>query len=256
MKNSARHAALVAAVGGLALTGWARADSVTVTLDNVSPSRIVGVTYNNQSLGSVYAGALNWHGQAGNVHDLTGSFSTFCIDLTQDVYLGSTYTYVVADPSLAPDPLPPTESPGSPGLGAASLQRIENLYALQYDGIGSDNDRGAAFQIAIWEMLFDTGATHDVTAGQFAVTGASANVVTLANQFVSDALTPDALSFHNELLALTSRTAQDQLFVGAAIPQGGPPLAAVPTPAAAIGATPLLGALAFFKRRRRRRDEL
>lgn len=256
MKNSARHAALAAAVGGLALTGLARADSVTVTLDNVSPSRIVGITYNNQSLGSAYAGALNWHGQAANGHDLNGSFSTYCIDLTQDVYLGSTYTYGVVDPSLAPNPLPPTESPGSTGLGATSLQRIENLYALQYDGIGSDNDRGAAFQIAIWEMLFDTGATHDVTAGQFAVTGASANVVTLANQFVSDALTPDALSFHYELLALTSPTAQDQLFVGAAIPQGGPPLTPVPTPAAALGAMPLLGALAFFKCRQRRRDGL
>lgn len=251
MKDFGRLAVL-AAVGGLSLAGVARADSVSATLNNVSPSRIVGISYNGSSLGSAYAGALNWTGQASNGYDLNGSFSTFCIDLTQDVYLGHSYTYDVVDMSVAPNPLPPTEPVGSTGLGTTNRQNLENLYALQYDNIGSDNDRGAAFQIAIWEILFDTGSSHDVSTGQFAISGASSNVINLANQFVTDALAPGALTFHHQLLALTSPTVQDQLFLGESTPtQPGPPQA-VPTPAAALGALPLLGALAAFRHKRRR----
>lgn len=252
MKEFGRLAVLVA-VGSLPLAGAARAGTVTATLDGVSPSQIVGLSYNSQWLGNAYAGALNWTGQQANGPGLDGSFTTFCIDLTQDVYIGGTYTYDVADPSLAPNPLPPTAPVGATGMGAANLQRLQNLYALDYDSIGTDNDRGAAFQIAIWEVLFDTGQSHDVSTGQFAVSGASTNVINLANQFVADATSSDTLAFRNQLMALTSATAQDQLFIGPpASIEPGPPLTAVPTPAAAVGALPLLGALAAFKRKRRR----
>jgi hypothetical protein len=252
MKEFGRLALLVAA-GSVSLAGVARAGTVTATLDGVSPAQVVGLSYNNQWLGYAYAGALNWHGQVSNGQGLDGKFTTFCIDLTQDVYVGSTYTYDVADPNLAPNPLPPTAPAGATGMGSTNLQRLENLYALEYDNIGTDNDRGAAFQLAIWEMLFDTNATHDVSTGQFAVSGASADVVNLANQFVADATTSDALAFHSQLMALTNATAQDQLFIGPPVETApGPRLAAVPTPAAAVGALPLLGGLALFKQRRRR----
>lgn len=252
MKNFGRLAVLVA-VGSVSLAGVARADTVTATLDGVSPARIVGLSYNDQWLGYAFAGALNWHGEATNGQGLDGRFTTFCIDLTQDVYLGGTYTFDVADPNLAPNPLPPTAPVGATGMGATNRQRLESLYALEYERIGTNDDRGAAFQLAIWEMLFDTGTSHDVSTGQFAVSGASTDVINLANQFVTDATAPGALTFGNQLVALTNATAQDQLFVGPPLaPEHGPPLAAVPTPAAAIGALPLLGGLALFKRRRRR----
>lgn len=252
MKNFGRLAVLVA-VGSVSVAGVARAESVTATLDGVSPARIVGLSYNDQWLGNAYAGALNWHGEATNGQGFDGRFTTFCIDLTQDVYLGSTYTYDVVNTNLAPNPLPPTAPVGATGMGATNQQRLENLYALEYDRIGSDDDRGAAFQIAIWEMLFDTGATHDVSTGQFAVSGASTDVINLANQFVTESTGPLALTFGNQLFALTNATAQDQLYVGPPqSPEHGPPLTAVPTPAAAFGALPLLGGLALLKQRRRR----
>jgi hypothetical protein len=255
MKTIGRIAVL-AAVGLVSVAGVAGADTVTGTLNNVSPARIVGINYNGSSLGQAYAGVMNWQGVGTNGHDLNGSFTSFCIDLTQDVYLNQSYTYTVAGIADAPNPLPPTAPVGATGMGLSSAQRIEKLYALEYDNIGTDNDRGAAFQLAIWEMLFDTGPTLDVTTGLFNTTGASANVITLANQFVSAAIAPGAMTFHHALLALTSPTTQDQIVLGLENvfeePPFQPPNTLVPTPAAAFGAIPLLAGMAFFRRAKRR----
>ncbi|HZZ44026.1 MAG TPA: hypothetical protein VFE58_13910 [Tepidisphaeraceae bacterium] len=254
MKVRAYRSVCAAAIAALSLAGIAQADSVTATLTGVSPAQIVGIHYNGNSLGSAYAGALNWQGVAGNADFTTGSFNTFCIDLTQDVYIGSQYTYsVVTDiANASPVPLPPTAPIGATGMGAVNAQQIENLYSLEYDNIAGNNDRAAAFQIAMWEMLFDTGTSHDVTTGQFSVSGASSNVISLANGFVTEAINSAPMQFHNDILAMVSPTYQDQLYIGGVNTGNGPPGSPVPTPAAAFGAIPLLGGLAAFRRKKHR----
>ena len=251
MKNYGRMAGWAAA--GIVSSGGSIANAATITarLDNVDPGRIIGVHYNGSSLGQAYAGVMNWTGNAANEGGLDGRFSSFCIDLTQDVLLGQTYSFATAGIQDAPNPLPPTAPIGATGMGATNAQFIEKLYALEYDNIGSDHDRGAAFQIAIWEILFDTSPSHDVTGGMFGVSGASASVVSLSNNFVAAALAPGAMTFHQQILALTSATAQDQLVLGGpsnTLVPPPPPGVPVPSPAAAFGALPLLGGLAVCRR--------
>lgn len=228
----------------------ASADSVTATLNTVSPGEIVDVHLGGQDLGQGYAGSIDWTVQSSmGASAPTGSFGTYCDDLTQDIYIGSTYTYDITGMINTPDPAPPTFA--GPGMGPVNAQDITNLYALEYDGIGSDNDKSAAFQIAIWEMEYETNSgTHDVTSGNFYVTGESSGVANLANQYVSDALGAGTLQFHNQILAMTSPSVQDQLFIGPPTLQGGPPTA--PTPAAAIAGLPLLGLLGIARKIRRR----
>jgi hypothetical protein len=90
----------------------------------------------------------------------------------------------------------------------------------------------------------------------FSVTGTTSAVINLANQYLTDATAPGAMTFHHQLVALTSATAQDQLFLGGVngFEETGPtpPNEVVPMPAAALGAIPLLGGLAIARRRRLR----
>lgn len=251
-----RNAAL-AVVAAVSAVSVAHGASVTATLHEVSPSQIVGVSYNGQALGQAYAGTLNWYGQAGNAGGLTGPFSTFCIDLLQDVYVGSTYGYEVVDLTEAPDPLPPTAPADGGGMGPSNAAKVQKLYALEYDNVGSDHTRAAAFQVALWEMLYETGGTSGVADGNFFLTGVPSALIDLANQFVSAASAPGSLLYPNQLLVLTSPTAQDQIFVGDLMSpepparQGEAPVP-VPAPAAVAGAVPLLGGLALFRRIRRK----
>lgn len=246
------HALMIAAALVIP-AGMATADTVTAKLDNVSPSQVVTIHYDGQNLGGAYAGSINWTETASSGATApTGNFSTYCIDLTQEINIGHSYDYTIADILDAPNPKPPTASPSDVGMSANDAREIENLYAQEYDGIGTDNDKAAAFQISIWEMMYETAPTYDATSGNFYVTGASANVLNLVSSDVAAASASGVnLQFHNQILAMTSPTAQDQLFIGAAVPQGGPP--AVPTPAAAMAGIPLLSALAITRKWRRRR---
>jgi hypothetical protein len=231
--------------------GAARADSVTATLNNVSPSQIVNVYYQGQYDGQGYAGSINWtaNSSTGSAAP-TGSFGTYCDDLTQDIYIGGTYSYNITSMLNTPDPAPPTNPSALVGMSAGTAQDIVNLYALEYDGIGNSNDKSAAFQIAIWEMEYEThSGTPDVSSGNFYVTGESSLAQTLADQYALAAETAGTLSYHNQILGMTSPTAQDQLFIGGPTPQGGP---TVPTPAAALGGIPLLGLVAVARKIRQR----
>jgi hypothetical protein len=246
MRKIAFHALALAAA--LFPASFAAADTVTATLNNCGPAEIVTVHYDGQNLGQGYAGFINWTATASSGSTApTGNFSTFCIDLTQDIYIGSGYSFTITDMTSAPDPTPPTF--GGPGMGPTNAQDITNLYAEQYSSIGSDSDKAAAFQIAIWEMLYETGTLGDITSGNFYVTGQNSNVTTLADDYVTAALGAGNLTFSNEILAMSSSTAQDQLFIGPPNPQYAP---VVPTPAALIGGIPLLGALAAARKIKRR----
>lgn len=246
-----KYGRLLFAAASLALTGFASADTVTATLNNVSPSQIVNVYYQGAYAGQGYAGSINWTvDSSSGTSAPAGSFGTYCDDLTQDVYIGSTYTYNIVSMINSPDPAPPTNPGQTVGMSTGLAQDITNLYALEYDGIGNDNDKSAAFQIAIWEMEYETnGGTPDVSSGNFYVTGETANAQTLADQYALAAETAGDLTFHNQILDMTSSTAQDQLFLGGPTPQGGP---TVPTPAAALGGIPLLGLVAAARKIKQR----
>jgi hypothetical protein len=69
---------------------------------------------------------------------------------------------------------------------AASATSIENLYNTWFlDSLGNST-KSAAFQVALWELAYDTGS--NLSAGLFRLTAAPAAVTTQANTYLNSSL--------------------------------------------------------------------
>lgn len=230
------HLGLAALAAGL-LAMPAAADTVTATFNSVSPSTIFYYTLNGSGL-AAYTGQINWTRTGGTQPGLPETaFSTFCIELTQHIQLNHSYTYDVMDLSQA----------SNPAMGEGKAQDIGRLWAKYHPLADDSPNNAAAFQVAIWEILYDTD--HLLNAGHFRAKYPTAAPATIAQGWLSDLSWNGALP---NLLAMKSATAQDQVFVGPPpTPEYGNPVAA-PLPGAAWGGAVLLGLLAgrrFCKRR-------
>jgi hypothetical protein len=191
-------------IGLAALAGSAQAvDTVRARFDSIAPG--VLLEYSIDTGGSFqhsFAGQFNWtrdNVMPGTYAGLQGQFATFCIEITQRVDFNNTYDFFVDTVSSSPI--------GAP-MGAAKAGQLAELFGRFFGGLSS-NDQYAAFQIAIWEITTDNAT--DVTSGLFQIRN-NAVVSGLANSFLA-ALNGQGPTMN--LLALQSRTAQDQIFVPA-----------------------------------------
>ncbi|CAN5842022.1 hypothetical protein BH11PLA1_BH11PLA1_24330 [soil metagenome] len=218
LKVSVAAAAILAAASGASA-------SIIATFVSVSPGQGVEFTINSgANWQGTTAGQFNWVGDASNGLGLDGNFTAFCLDLTQFISGGQVVTF---------EPLPGVAGgslPGNPALGtpidAPREALISELWGRNYAGLSSAQDF-AAFQIAVWEIIYDDGLD---TATGFAQFRNNAPAIAQADGFLAalDGTGPQA-----PLFALTTETAQDML---------------VPTP----GAMGLMGlGLAACARRRR-----
>lgn len=132
------------------LTISARADLVHVTFQTVTPNRIVELSLNSGAgYGSYYAGVLNWTTSEPSAR-LAEEFHTFCIELTEHVSFGGHYTYSLVDPSLAPTVLG--------GMGTTKANLLAELFGRYYPTANFTlSDQAAAFQLAAWEIVHDSG---------------------------------------------------------------------------------------------------
>lgn len=119
-------------------------------------------------------------------------------------------------------------------------RHLQGLFSTAYGGLNSYNDK-AAFQLALWELVRETGSTMNVTDGSFSVASsdaASVQVSTMANSFLAQALAYSGPS-HYSLTKLTNVQAQDLITAT--------PIAAVPEPetyALFLGGLGVIGLLA------------
>lgn len=119
-------------------------------------------------------------------------------------------------------------------------QHLQGLFSTAYAGLNSYNDK-AAFQLALWELVRETGSTMNVTDGSFSVASsdaASVQVSTMANSFLAQALAYSGPA-HYSLTKLTNVQAQDLITAT--------PIAAVPEPetyALFLGGLGVIGLLA------------
>ena len=225
LKFISRAAAAVSFAGFLAISsaGTLSAATVNVTYQGStafgSPnlSRYVEITSPGYS-GGAFAGPFRLVGDNG-----LGKFVAFCVDLAQFMKSGTTYT-----------------TAASSGYGGAVDLNIDRLFTSAYAGI-STAIQGAAFQVALWEIISDTGSGFNLAGGSFSVTQArySAAVINQANAYLS-ALTGAATGGYR-LTFLKSGTNQDIVTVSQ-----------VPLPAAAgmlgLGLVRLVG----LRRRRKK----
>jgi hypothetical protein len=153
------------ALAGILLAGPAIADTVTygtlaATFHSEHSFAQVDVRLNNGSWTRELAGLIDWQRTGGTYAELGGAdnsgykFYTFCVELTQNVYFDHNYTYTVVD----------AENAGSPVLGATRANLIRELWGLHAaDALTSAG--AAAFQLAVWEIVYDTGA--NLASGSF-----------------------------------------------------------------------------------------
>jgi hypothetical protein len=191
-------------IGLAALAGSAQAvDTVRARFDSIAPGVLLEYSINSGgSFQFSFAGQFNWtrdNVMPGTYAGLQGQFATFCIEIGQRVDFGNTYDFFVD--TVASSPI------GTP-MGAAKAGQLAELFGRFFGGL-TTNDDYAAFQVAIWEITTDNST--DVTSGLFQIRN-NAVVSGLANTMLG-ALNGTGPTMN--LLALQSRTNQDQIFVPA-----------------------------------------
>ena len=169
------------------------------------------------------------------------TLATFCIEGTQDVYpnRNTTFPTLISDLSLAPV-----------GGHGSDLQKFWDAY---YDS-SSGAVNSAAFQLGVWEIVYDGGAgglgSGTFTASALAGDAISASAVAQAAAWLAGLSTASA-SNHYQLYVLSDPRYQDQLF---GVPSASPnlPTAPVPLPSALGMGMSLIGGLLLVSRLRRR----
>lgn len=209
-------------VGGLVFASSATAATISV---NYQETSVFGTPNLSQAIriaapehtGYVAAGPFRLTGGNG-----FGDFVAFCIDLAKNMGNGNTY-----------------ETAGASAYGPSVDDAIDRLFTSAYAGVSTAIE-GAAFQLALWEIITDTGSQYDLLSGNF-VASSNYNVIQQAGSYLSG-LTGAATGGYS-LTFLNSGNSQNLVTVD---------LAPVPVPAAAgmLG----LGIASFFGLRRRKRS--
>lgn len=183
------------------------------------------------------AGGFNFTRTGGTATDpyLTGNYVSFCIDIFKTVGNGGNYGWNQAPLANAPT------GPGGPNypMGAIKADLLGRLWGAHRSTL-SNNEQYGAFQLAVWEIVFENSNVLDVDIGNFyAINGGTeaANARALANTWLSTVASDPA---YGGVYALTGNTGES----GAGEPQDQ--LVPAPGSLALCG----LGGLVLARRRR------
>jgi len=216
-----------AALAATVLTGAASASTVNV---QYQPSGLFGPNNLYKTVrintagpgydGRVKAGLFFLNGDKG-----MGDFLALCIDLVQ--YMNNPTEYTIT-PSL---------------IAGAVRDNVDKLFTTALGGgtlggVINTKVKAAGFQIALWEILNDTGAAFDLTSGNFSMSQ-NAAVQAKAEQYLS-AITPGAAMGGYDMTFLASTDYQDVMTV-------------TPVPLPATGILLAFGIGGLFAARRRRK---
>jgi len=156
---------IITAIAAAAACGSVYADTVDVQYLRKGAGRTIKFDLNG-SRQNVFAGQLEHHFSNGTGvgANLSGDLLTYCTDLMEHVS-GSTSTFDIVDPQNAPStPMGPTRADALRDLytyaGGSQLAR------------GADRDFAAAFQLAVWEVVYDFDdnsgrSSLDIESGAF-----------------------------------------------------------------------------------------
>jgi hypothetical protein len=183
MKSCRTHNALfAAAVTAVAAACPANAalTELQITADTTYTGYVTGPGVNNED---AYLTAFSAQQIGGDVLPYQGAsqFYTFCIDLAPDLIFTSWWQSGTL-------PLKGSQNGNTYPYVDGGIQRAASLYEAYVGEVNfssaAGKEEGAALQLAIWKVLYDTGT--DVTTGSgFKVSGAEQGVTTLANSMLS-----------------------------------------------------------------------
>lgn len=237
-----RNFLMAGVVAGMA--GVASADTVRLEYEGMGYSRSVKVTIGsstfNTSAGQMMHKFTNGNGVAAALNGQTKI--TFCTDLTEGA-TSSGSIYTVAPIANLP------QTSGWPAMGSTRAQAVYNLYATAAgQQNGTSSDWAAAFQIALWEVIYDysgTSASLTLTGGNFKAkdtdgTSLTSSIATKVSTLFAGITGSSAVQ--TGLMGLTNSGCQDQIVQ----------VDVVPLPGAAAMGLAALGAGFVIRRIRRR----
>lgn len=188
-------------------TAPVQAGVVVAKFIKTSPGQLVAYSLNGAPQQTTGGGVFNWETQPGSPVNL-GDFATFCIELTQLIATGDIVSFSIASVQSAP-------IPGS-GMGTAKADLIRELWGRFHASIFTHFDPGTAanaFQIAIWEIIYENTGVLNVNNGDFQVAGFTVGgpAALLAQNWLNqlDGTGP----FEHRLVALTNPYKQDQITI-------------------------------------------
>jgi len=229
MKNI--RGAFFAAAAGLALSAAPIAQAGTLTSSSLSGENVT-INYNNANAGTtagVFTGTFDSDGAGGNDPI---DILYWCVDILKHV----------AYPPFSYDGYTAAPFENAPLTFDATRQlNLLRLFTNNFGEALSNAQHSAAFQIAIWDVLFDNDAKISTYggAGQFGLSAGNAGTILIAQGYV------DGLGSKNPqypLTQLTSREHQDF------VTPGTPFLVPEPSPLPLLGAG--LAVMLFAMRRR------
>ena len=227
MKNgSFLKGALFATAASLALSAAPIAHAGVLTSSGISGEGVT-INYNGVNSGTT-AGVFT-----GTFDDGSGPEGIFywCVDILKHVSLPFSYTGYTAAPF---ENLPLT-------FDATRQLDVARLFTNNFGAAMSDAQHSAAFQIALWDVLFDNDANISTYggAGQFGLSAGNAATIVIAQGYVT------GLGSGNPQFPLTQLTSREhQDFVT----PGTPFLVPEPSPLPLLGAG--LAVMLFAMRRR------
>jgi hypothetical protein len=231
---------VIATAAVLALAGAAAADSVDLNYTGPAEGRSFNVVANGNAT-SVFAGQLTFtvaNGSGSTGVRLNGPLTTFCIDVLEAIGPGQ-QTYDLA----ALQDAPVTAGGIAPAMGADKASAIARMYTFAAgQQFGTDRNKAAAFQLAVWEVIADFGDNDpmSVASGDFRVTSSiNSGTQNFLNALLAAAVDSSITEFQG-LGALTNEGFQDQLYS-----------VVVPLPGAAGLAAVGLAGVGLVARRRR-----
>ena len=204
------------------------AAAASVTIEKAEPGSIYGSSGYNKLVRVNFDGVYNNRAVRAGMYELQessggDSFTAWCIDLLENLLL-------------------PADYEKSTGLSTSALQKLDKLFGGFLDEV-VDGTTAAAFQLAIWELLYDPDT--DISSGDFSATAPSGGVIGKAQYFL------DNLDAQKEFEGIFSiyltPGSQDLISVDAPISF----VAALPVPASSISLLGALGAVVFIRRRKR-----
>lgn len=244
MRSILTRVSVATAALALLLAGLPRAaaDTINLTLNSGGPS--VSLTYNGTAE-TVGGGPFTWTQSSPlNSNYPTGAkgITTYCIDLDHFIKTGNTYQYSVST-NLATAP--------TIGNDAAKITAINELFKEDYTTSFQSSANEAAFQLALWKLLYDGPSNLSFSSGKVQASSSSTEQAA-ANLLANLGQTKVNEMSGYELAALVSTNsqypAQGQIMV---IPTPPPPHGVPAPPAvmlAGIGVLALLGRARWNRR--------
>ncbi|MHC4810271.1 MAG: hypothetical protein ACYTEV_07875 [Planctomycetota bacterium] len=205
----------------------------------------------------VYAGRMRFTVTSSDHAAFTSgsTIDTFCVDIRQSVTFASTgyelhsnaLDATIGDRGIAD--LPVIHDPAAPGMGDVRAMAVSALYEQRFlEATGSDALKSSAFQLALWEIIFEPATagggigTLNLSSGEgtFRVTSGDMTARSLAQTWLDEISMSEFTGVSDTLVGFASPAFQDQLTV------------VVPLPPAAWGGLLGLAAAGIARRRWRK----